>query len=154
VRQAGILVGVLLLAIGAIGCGSGGGDTTITNAEFAKQADAICAKAWKKREAAVEAAFKANEKTGKVSKAQEEEQLVEVITDAALPPLAQMTEELNDLGVPASNAAQAEEMVDAFEAAVTEVEEDPEQFTEGKANPLKTATKLASNQKLKACADI
>lgn len=151
-KRSGIVIAALLLVIAVGGCGGGdeGGEETIARADYVEQAEAICSKALKEREAAVDKAFKDNEAGG--TKAEEGTQLIGTVIEAAIPSLAAKTAELRQLGVPDSGAEQAEAMVEAFENAVAELEDDPLLYTKGKGEPFEPATELAAELKIDACA--
>ena len=112
---------LVLVACFLGGCG-GEDEEALTKAEYVKQGEAICERHNKKKDAALLKAFEDLSKSGKTAGPKAEE---EVIADVALPPVAQMTEELADLGLPEEQEAEAEKFISEMEAAVSEVEEDP-----------------------------
>lgn len=142
-----ITAGVLaVLAVGA-GCGGDDDSSSLTKAEFVKQADAICKKQEEKKNNELTAAY---EKLGKEKKEGKKEQEA-VITDVALPPISQMTEELADLGAPEGEEEKVEEMVGAFEEEVQKIEDDPAGTLTGKVGTFDEANKLAKDFGLKDC---
>lgn len=143
---AAIFVGVLVALVVA-GCG-GGGDDSLTKAEFIEQGDAICAAASKQKNTALERELNKQAKTGKAFAKSAEEELV---TDTALPPIAAMTEKLAALDAP---DADAEAIPQAFEEAVQELEADPASGLGAGAAPFADADKLARAYGLKVCSTI
>jgi hypothetical protein len=141
-------MGVLALLVVAAGCGSDGDDSSLTKAEFVKQADAICARQDGKKNKALEKAFGEGAQ-GNPQKAQEK-----IIADVALPPIAEMSEELADLGGPSGEEEKAEEMVEAFEEEVEKIEADIPGTVAGKVGNFDKASKLAKDFGMKACAQI
>jgi hypothetical protein len=117
------LILVLASALALVtGCGGGDDEESLTKAQFIKQADAICEKQNKKKNEDLVKAYAKLEKEGKTAGKKGE---AELIGDVALPPIAQMTEELADLGLPEEQEDQAEQFITEMEQAVAEVEEDP-----------------------------
>lgn len=146
------LLALLALVIGA-GCGGGdddGGDSSLTKAEFVKKADAICVRREEEKNKALQAAFNdASKEKLKGQKAQEAQE--EIIADAALPPIAEMVEELADLGTPSGEEEKAEAMVEAFEEEVSNIEGDLKGTVEGKVGNFDKANKLAEKFGMKSC---
>ena len=139
-----------VLAVLAVGVGCGGDDdsgSSLTKAEFTKQADAICKKQEEKKNNALTTAYEKLGKEGKEGKKAQEE----VIADVALPPISQMTEELADLGAPEGEEEKAEEMVAAFEEEVQKIEDDLPGTLSGKVGNFDKANKLAKEMGLKDC---
>jgi hypothetical protein len=155
-RGSAALVGLLALLALVIGAGCGGGDdeeSSLTKAEFVKQADAICARQDDAKNKALEEAFREQgDKNLKGQKAQEAQE--EIIADAALPPIDQMVEELADLGAPSGEEEKAEAMVEAFEEEVGNIEGDLKGTVEGKVGLFDKANKLAQELGLKSCSQI
>lgn len=122
----GIVIGAALLAVTALvvaGCGGGGGGSTaaLTKAQYVKQANAICEKGAQEREAAVNELaeeIKPGADVGELPK----NRLVEVVVD----PLANMVDELAALPAPEGDENQLEPMVEGYERAVGEIEENEE----------------------------
>jgi hypothetical protein len=139
------------LAVLAIGAGCGGGDDdSLSKAEFVKQADAICTQKEAEKNKALEAGFQQAGKEGKKGKKVEEE----LVTDTALPPISEMTEELGDLGAPSGEEDKAEAMVEAFEEEVEKIEGDPGSVLTGAGGEFAKANKLAKEMGLKVCSQI
>lgn len=137
----------ILVAVSVSGCGGGGDDETtsaLTKAEYIKQADAICKAQNKKKDAELRKAYQELEKNPQSGKAAEEG-----IIEVALPPIAQMTEEVADLGIPSEQGGEAKKFIEEMEAAVSEVEGDPKKALEGE--PFGGAKKRATRFGFKQC---
>jgi hypothetical protein len=142
------LVGALMIAVVAVGCGASG-STSPTKAEFAQRADAVCGRAEEKRNAAVEAfAKKHSLGEGTPSKAVAEK----LVTEAALPPFQDMTAQLAELEPPSGEEDQVKAIVEGFERAIEEVEEDPSSALAGSVDPFSKVSRAASSYGLKTCA--
>lgn len=108
-----IAIGMGAAAFLAAGCGGGGGGTAaavsqstsatsnLTKAEFIKQADAICSKVAKEREAAIESWEE--ELPGGPAEAQKN--FNDGLKEVVAPTLQQEAEELEALGAPVKDAA-------------------------------------------------
>ena len=134
----------------AAGCGGSDDDDTLTKAEFSKQGDAICKRANSDQQKALTAAYAKLSKEGAKGKKVEED----LISNTALPPIAEMTEELGDLGAPEGEEEKAGEMVKAFEDEVQKIEDDPRGALKGTVGSFDEANKLAEGFGMEACAAI
>ena len=143
-----ILVGIVGVASVFGGCGGDDDSSTaLTKQAFIKQGDAICVKANAQKDKDLKAAFAKQSKAGSpVDKAFEEN----LVTTVALPPIAQMSEELAALGAPSE---EAEAVVTAFEDGVENVEDNPASVLDG-SNPFEEADTLAGKYGFKACSQI
>lgn len=111
-------IGIAATAFLAFGCGGGGEETAsggektgaanITKAQFIKQADAICAKVRKEREAAIAAYMK--DYPGGATAA--EENIDEGLKKVIAPSIQQEVEELEGLPVPAKDEAMVARMIE------------------------------------------
>lgn len=143
----GILIGVVAIAAVAAGCGgSGSSSSAITRATYIKQADAICKSGEAKKNKAIGEGF-ANRPKGLT----EEEFQEELVIKVALPPIAQMTEELAELEAPAGDEKKIEELVAAFEKEVATLEADPALVVETKGGFFEEPDALAAEYGLKVC---
>jgi hypothetical protein len=143
-----LFAGVLLVALVA-GCGGSSDSSSLTKAEFIKQADAICTKGEKSLEESAEKFAKENDvNTGKPTKAQQEE----VIQQVVAPEIRQQAEEIGDLGAPSGEEDKVEAIVTSVEEGADELESKPAQLIEGK-NPLEHGSKLAKEYGLKVCGE-
>lgn len=132
---------------GGAGATAEDSEATVTKAEFRKRADAICEKAIKGREAALQAKLK-NQLKGKerLSRAEEEE----VVSTIVLPPIEAMAEELGELPLPQEGEEQAAAVVSSFESGVEEVKANPGKMLTSNS-PIGEAGELAKKYGLKAC---
>jgi hypothetical protein len=143
-----------LTAISMIAAGCGGSDSTdsssITKAQFIKQADAICEKGTKENEAEFEefAEEKNLSEDEEPTKAQQEE----AISDIVAPGVQKQIEEIDALGAPEGDEKQVEAIVTSVEEGVEEIEADPSSLIKGE-NPLGKGSKLAKEYGLKACGE-
>jgi hypothetical protein len=151
-----ITVLVALVAISMIAAGCGGGDdsssdsSSITKAQFIKQADAICEKGNKENEAEFEEF--AEEKNLSENKEPTKAQQEEAITDIVAPGVQKQIEEIDALGAPEGDEKQVEAIVTSVEEGVEEIEENPGSLIKGE-NPLGKGSKLAKEYGLKACGE-
>jgi hypothetical protein len=142
-------VGAFVVALLAVGCGSS--DTAaLTKVEFVKRGDAICVEGKKEKDDAVIAYEEKNhlDTPQKVSKAIGEG----MVTDAVLPPLRAMVEELDDLDPPSGDEDHVAAMVGSFEKELEEIERNPSAALLG--FPFAKAEKLAAAYGLKRCAEL
>ena len=115
---------ILLLALG--GCGSGGGTTestsSLTKAQFLKQANAICAKGGEEINKAYEEFSRKHVAGGQTpSQALLDEAAAEIV----LPVRAREVRLLRALGTPGGSEQRVEEMLAAWEEGLEKGEEDP-----------------------------
>jgi hypothetical protein len=120
---------LIVAALAAAGCGGGGSSsstTALTKSQYVKQANAICQKGQQEREAAVNELaeeVKPGANVGELPKAK--------LVEAVIPPLGNMVDELAALPAPEGEEEQVEPMIEAYEKAVEEVEEDEEAVFNG-----------------------
>lgn len=143
------LIGVLALvalAGAAIGCG-GDDETTssLTPAQFKKQANAICNQQTEKRNEEIREAIEGLPKEKLLPKKEREQLVLDT-----LPTYAEIPEKLNALGAPEGDEEKVEAIAKAMEKAARDVEENPgealvstKQFFE--------ASKLAAEYGLEEC---
>jgi hypothetical protein len=149
-RVVASIVGILVVLAMGVGCGGGDDDSSLSKAEFVKQADEVCTRAESKKNKDLEAAFQQLGKEGKSGKQAEEE----LVTGTALPPISEMTEELKDLGAPSGEEDQVDAMISAFEEEVEKVEGDPASVINGSGGEFNKANQLAKEMGLEACSQI
>jgi hypothetical protein len=141
--MSGAAVGLL----GMVGCGSGGStDSDVaapTKDRFIKQADSICQRAEGEQFQLI-VAYK------KKHPAAEEE---EMIKPAAIPPLESEINGIEALATPVQDEAQVEAWIDAFEAALQKVKEDPQSLLDLRKNPFEDANKQATKYGFKTCSN-
>jgi hypothetical protein len=133
------ILGIVGFAIVASGCGSGDSEP-LTKADFAKQANAICAKAEEERN-------KGSKELADKEVASPEE--AEVASEALLGPVSTMTEELGELGPPKGDEKQVEAIISAFEAGLAKLEAEP--TSERSAFAFAKANELALDFGLTSC---
>jgi len=147
-RTPALIAAIALLAI-AFGCGGDdGGDETVSRAEYVQRANAICAKAEKQKNAAIEAEFA---RLGEEVQRLGQEAELQMVRTVALPPISRMVEQLAALPNPDADAAEAEAIVAAYEAAVEEVADEPVSVLSD-PTPFTPADGLAEDFGLEACA--
>ena len=113
----------ILLAVGLSACSSGGGSegsSAITKAEFVKKAALICKRGQEERFKALAVAAKST-KPGAVTKAQQEQAIV----DGMLPAYRKMTAELAELTTPEGEEEKVDEVIAALEKTADRIESEP-----------------------------
>jgi major membrane immunogen (membrane-anchored lipoprotein) len=152
-----VLIALLLLLIG-VGCGSsdsssstsssdsGEASAPLTKAEFIAQGDVLCKKVDAEKAADARAFVKETQGNLKQSLSAEKQQ--EFALDVALPPIRQLAEELNDLGVP--DEPKAAEIVEGIEKASDEAEAEVKEG-EAQADPFVVVAKEADAYGFKFC---
>jgi hypothetical protein len=143
-----VLIGALVVGSLAVGCGSGG-DETIAKQEYVDQATAICEKGLERRDAAV-GKILAERTDGGLDSATAEKLYV----DVAIPRLAVMADELEELDEPASGADLAANFVSALQGGIEEVETNPKKIFQGSFDPFLEAEKKATAFGLEECTDL
>jgi hypothetical protein len=133
------------VAIGAVGCGSGEDPTvsvtSVSKAEFTRQAEVICARG---RSLGL--------RYHPPAKGQDEEEaLTEAIESNLLPALQETIDELYALGVPQGQAAQTEALLTALQDAVDEAPELETLSLENLVELLARPGKLAREAGLESC---
>jgi hypothetical protein len=140
------LLGLLAAAAIAGGCGGGGEAEPLSRAAFVKQGNAICLQAGEERGSALKEAASDGEQDPASSG---EAELEEFVTEIALPPIEQMTEELDDLGVPKGDEKQVAAIVGGLERGIAQLEADPSSaMTDA---PFAAANRMAQAYGLAAC---
>jgi hypothetical protein len=144
----------LIMVIGAVaaiglvaGCGSSGEEATsapLTKAKFIKQADAICTKATREREAAAEAWRKELPGGSEEATKKLEDGLREVIA----PALKTQAEELETLTPPESEKADVRQMIASLSQASQAMEEAPKKALQSRVPQFEHE---ASDYGLKSC---
>lgn len=151
-----VLIGVLLTVLAVAGCGGGDGSdaSTTTKAEFVRQAEEICAKTAKKQEAAAIALIEEQQERGQRTAREVQEGIEEVLTEVVVPGLGRMASELDALEKPDGEADRVNAVVEAYEAAVKEIQADPEPVADAEVDPVEEPRKLAAAYGMKACAQV
>lgn len=140
----------VLLAVAAIGCGSGGATTEapLTKAQFIKRGDAICRTAQKKREKILLPFVQELSKEGKELYDLSNKELSDLYSARLLPPVKEASVELDELTPPTGDVL-AEKLVDALVTEVEQNEEDPMRAVENP--PYLHIDRLAYKYGFKVC---
>jgi hypothetical protein len=154
-RPIAVLLGIVVIAVVAAGCGSGGDGTTdttvvvLTKTEFIKQGDAICKNGGESlSQEAEEFAEENNIDIEKPTKKQQEE----VIETVVGPALQAQADELRELGAPDGEEAKTSAIFDALETGAEELEDNPGALLEsGGKGPLDKSRELATEFGFKEC---
>jgi hypothetical protein len=140
-----------VLAVGALGCGGGGGTDEVTaasisKAQYIKEASAVCEATVKRMKTDFGVFLKTHEgKTGS-----DEAESNELIATVLAPNVEREVEELRELGAPENDVKTVEKMLRLREETVTLAEEDPEAvFTN---EPFEKSINAAKKYGLAACA--
>jgi hypothetical protein len=116
-----VLLGLLTAASIASGCGSSSEAAPLSKAAFVKEGNAICLQAREEQGSALKEA--ASDSGGDSVSGEAEAE--EFVTEIALPPIEQMTEELADLGVPKGDEKRVAAIVTGLERGIAKSEADP-----------------------------
>lgn len=116
-----------LAALGLLVAACGGGGEEISKEEYLRRAQAICRQDNEELEAASKKAF-ADLKQGEKPS---EEQVEGFVRQTVVPMIRAQVEELRDLPPPEKAANQVDEIYDAVEVALDELEADPKRLTVG-----------------------
>jgi hypothetical protein len=137
--------GAVVLALAAAGCGGSSDDNAPSKAEFARKANAICAKGNRTIDAAAKRTF-TTKATPPVSK-----QIAFVKKDA-LPSVEKQVSDIRALTPPKGDEDRVNAILDAADQAIAKTRKDPLLATqEGKKDPFAPANKLARQYGLKTC---
>ncbi len=134
---------VLLLGIGAAGCGSSDStDTTtaITKAAFVAKANAICTKGNKAQNAAGE----------KLGQNPSQAQFTAYAKDTAIPNIQGQIDSVRALGAPAGDEATVSHMLDLAQADLNKIKADPT-LLQGNSDQFADFAKIAHPYGLTAC---
>lgn len=150
-RAIALFVGVLTtVALVAAGCGDDDGDGSLTKAEFVKQANAICTAGDQEINKRLESFLEDNEPTGKRLT---DAQLTEGAEEILIPSLRKQVEKIAALGTPSEDGKEADEIVEAAEEALQEVEDEPVLAAPqtGDRNPFAEVNEMAREYGLDVC---
>ncbi|MFL5834508.1 MAG: hypothetical protein ACJ76B_11100 [Solirubrobacterales bacterium] len=131
-----------------LGCG-GSDDASsepLTKRAFLKQGNSICEKGVKEKDKLFEASFKEISAGGKEPAKKDVEQLVLDI----LPPIQKTTEQLAELSPPEKDEGKVSALIEGYEEAVQEAEEDPGSALS--ANFMKAPNEAAQTYGFTSCA--
>lgn len=141
----------LVAALAVAGCGSSDDDsssddtsTDITKAQFVEQANAICAGSNK----AIDTAAKKVFGNGQPTQAEFES----FINSTALPQVETQITAIHELGIPAGEEDQVNEILDSADSALADAKSDPTTMADQANDPFADANKLAAAYGLNECA--
>lgn len=155
-RLVGVVAGVLLVVLLALGCGGSSDGTTaaapITKKEFVKKATSICEKA---SQAYVQVAYASLSKEVKKQPDVPQNELeYRVVGQLYAPTFRKELDEIRALGMPEGDEEEIEAILGSIEQGLKEAEEDPQRFSEDLAKfgrPFERAVKLAKAYGIEAC---
>lgn len=138
------------------GCGGGGDDdataSSITKAQFIKQADTVCEETLKRAQAAYQSYLSEASQTNDLGEnLSEEEQAAALIAAVLTPNSEQETEELRDLGSPAGDEDEVEALISAREEYLEIAQAEPGYFGRKSSAVASKSEKLAREYGLEAC---
>lgn len=138
------VAGALLLVV----TGCGGDDSSISKQEYDQQLELVCNQGLKEREELFQEITEEFEAKGGKGNSQE----VQAKNIRKLMAVYQgTTEEIADIGLPEQDKKQAEELVQAREAAAAKVEADPLSAREDVATIFAKSNKLSEELEAKSC---
>lgn len=115
------VAGLLIVALLAVaGCGGGDETTSLTKAEFTKQANAACKEHSKERDELFKKVSNELDPSEVTRKDQEM-----LISEVLLPPYEKNIESLESLGAPEGDEKEIEALIEAMEGSVEKVEAQP-----------------------------
>jgi hypothetical protein len=161
---------IALLSL-AVGCGGGGGESqgevtkttgttgttagtttaapVLTKAVFIKRADSICSKADEQTKRELTAYTKEN----KIPSGQEPSptQYTAITTTILIPALRHQVDEIRGLGYPAGDEGRIESFLNAVDAVIKKLEEEPAEVAETPRKLLAGADKIVAGYGFKVC---
>ena len=133
------------LVLAFAGCGGGDDTTSLTKAQYVKQANAICKKGEEERSALLQSA------TENVNREFNDAEKEKVVMTVFVPPYRQTIKKLEELPSPEGEEEAVEAITKAMEVAAKRVEADPLKGLED-ISQFEEANKLASAYGLTSCA--
>lgn len=148
-KRAIIGLGAMLAATAMVfgGCGSDD-ETTLSKAEFTKQANAICVEGNERRKA--EYRLKVQELEQKQKKSPGPPEQADLFLDVFIIPFGEMIEELEDLGVPEGDEKKVDKIFSEMRQGVEILEGDPT-LVLGEPTMFDKANKLNAEYGLTGC---
>ncbi|HXR60349.1 MAG TPA: hypothetical protein VN732_03380 [Solirubrobacterales bacterium] len=140
-----------VLAVAAIGCGSGGDDTTevvLTKTQFIKRGDAACRASQANRDKGIRAWGEENPEKAKEAGGWTAEERGQLYLTVVMPTIKDASGELSELAESIQDE-KAQKIVETLESAIEEIEEEPAQVITG--DPYAKANKLAEAYGFRAC---
>jgi hypothetical protein len=149
-------VGLLALGLLVAGCGSSADSSeentsSLTKAQFIKQADAVCEKAGDEIEGEVEAFAEENEIP--TDKEPSDEVKEEIVTEVIVPNIEEQAEGIAALGAPSGEEEQVDQIVEGIETAASETSEDPGSVISGGEGAFKGVNEEAKEYGFKVCGE-
>jgi hypothetical protein len=154
-RLIAVSAGVLAVTVVIMGCGGGDDDeataSSITKAEFIKQADAACEKGEKQMQVAFGAFSQEKQQEG-VNKPTPE-LYDELVAAVVVPPIEQEADEIRALGAPDGDEEQIDAFVEAREESIEIAEGEPKAIISNSDVIFGKSSKLADAYGLENCAE-
>jgi hypothetical protein len=144
------LAPAILIASLLVGCG--GGDATLSRAEFIKKADAICKKTDKAQVGEAVGYQKAH--TKELATVSREAGLKKLILAILLPSVSKEAKEIEALGAPSGGEKTVQEFISAMEQGVKQAEKEPTSVEDLAKGPFSKADTLAREYGLQECAEV
>lgn len=141
---AAVIAVLTALVLAFAGCGGGDDTTSLTKAQYIKQANAICKKGEEERSALLQSA------TENVNREFNDAEKEKVVMTVFVPPYRQTIKKLEELPSPEGEEEKAEAITKAMEGAAKRVEADPLKGLED-ISQFEEANKLASDYGLTNC---
>jgi hypothetical protein len=149
--QKGISAIVVVVVIGLLGMtGCGGGDSSISKAEYEQQIEVACNKGLKEREELLKEITPEYEKQARGASQKELAEIQARNIRKLMAIYRGTTEELADVDLPEQGEKMAEELVKSREDGAAKVEADPQVFTEF-TRVFAKATKAANGLGVASC---
>jgi len=141
------ICGIVVVLVGLLGLqGCGGGDSSISKAEYAQQLELACNKGLREREEFV--AKLSKEDPSKSSNPRQQAANIRGFVGVYV----KTTEEIADIGLPEQGEKKAEEFVQAREDAAAKVESDPLSALANAPAIFAKANKIAAGLEVASCA--
>ena len=119
----GILVGVVVLGAVISGCGGGSDSSTVTKAEFVKQADALCAERQKEWKTALASYNQQVQERNATNKLQVQEEIATgLLEKEMIPAVSKQLEAMEALPAPEGDEEQVSKMLDTLSKELEKVE--------------------------------
>jgi hypothetical protein len=121
-----VVLGAVVIAVLVSGCGGGSdSSSSLTKAEYAEQADAICAERKKEWQASLASYQKEVEDKKATNDPEVQKEVAEgVLKDSMLPALSKQLEGLEELNAPQSIEKQVDKMLKSLSAGIEKIEKD------------------------------
>jgi hypothetical protein len=146
----------LACALMAFGCGSGGGEGSISKSEFIRRASEIC-RAADGRIQAKFAAYGRSSERRKIERAERageltfEEASARVAEGILIPVMRQESEELRGLGIPEEGEGRTKALLKAFDEGIKAAEAHPQRAAHDGTEAFGKSSRLAEEYGLEGC---